>query len=66
MPEPLIDRVSRPVLVGGLGLSAGLALWNSLSLWGTEAGGGDGFSAIGLCALGWEPGYGGGGESVCP
>lgn len=52
MPEPLIDRVSRPVLVGGLGLSAGLALWSSLSPWGAEAGSGDGFSAIGLCALG--------------
>jgi GTP-binding protein EngB required for normal cell division/uncharacterized protein (DUF697 family) len=52
MPEPLIDRVSRPVLVGGLGLSAGLALWNSLSPWGAEAGSGDEFSAIGLCALG--------------
>ncbi|TAF51906.1 MAG: DUF697 domain-containing protein [Oscillatoriales cyanobacterium] len=55
MPEQSIVRVSRPVLVGGLGLSAGLALWSGLSQWGSwgsEVGSGDGFGAIGLCALG--------------
>jgi GTP-binding protein EngB required for normal cell division/uncharacterized protein (DUF697 family) len=52
MSENPINRVSRPVLVGGLGLSASLALWSGLSQWGAEAAIGDGFSAIGLCALG--------------
>jgi hypothetical protein len=52
MSEHSIVRVSRPVLVGGLGLSAGLALWSGLTQWGSEVGSGDGFGAIGLCALG--------------
>ncbi len=52
MSENPINRVSRPVLVGGLGLSAGLALWSGLSQWGAEAAIGDGFGTISLCALG--------------
>jgi len=46
------DRRSRPVLMGGLGLSAGLALWNGLSSGGAVSIAEDGFTTIGLCALG--------------
>lgn len=46
------NRGSRPVLIGGLGLSASLALWNGLSHGGDISIAEDGLTTIGLCALG--------------
>ena len=46
------NRGSRPVLIGGLGLSASLALWNGLSHGGDVSIAEDGLTTIGLCALG--------------